>query len=54
MFCTKVQPTGSLFPQDACYTPEQLETLRAQQKKATDRLMNRPTGFKAEGCVTGQ
>jgi hypothetical protein len=54
VYCTKLQPTGSMFPQDVCYTPEQLETLRAQQKKSADRLLNKPVGCRVEGCVTGQ
>jgi hypothetical protein len=53
VYCTKVQPTGSLFPQDVCYTPQQLETLRAQQKKAADRLLTKPTGCRGQDCVTG-
>ncbi len=52
VYCRRMEVTGSMFPQDVCMTPEQLDRALEQQSINAKRLLGKPVGCKSknEGC----
>jgi len=51
VYCKTVQPTGSLFPTEFCFTQAELD----RQKQQAERMLNRPGACRQPDCVpTGQ
>lgn len=46
VYCKTVQPTGSLFPSEFCFTQAELD----RQKQQKERLLNKPGGCRPPNC----
>jgi len=46
VYCRTVQPTGSLFPTEFCFTQAELD----QQKQEVERILNRPAACRGPDC----
>jgi hypothetical protein len=52
VYCRTVVVTGSQFPQEQCWPPEQLQAALEKQKESSQRLLRQQRGCRGSECVS--